>query len=59
MPQERKKKKKKDGEEVVGKGKKSEVEGKIRKEQVGKRRYSDNKTSVVMERVYEGIHDRV
>lgn len=46
-------------EEVVGKRKKSEGEGKIRKEQVGKRRDSDNTTNVVMERVYEGIHDRV
>lgn len=44
---------------MVGSREKSEVEEKIRKEQVGKRRDSDNKTNVVMGRVYEGIHDRV
>ena len=59
MPQERKERKMRDGEEVVGSREKSEVEEKIRKEQVGKRRDSDNKTNVVMGRVYEGIHDRV
>ena len=59
MPQERKERKTRNGEEVGGSREKSEVEEKIRKEQVGKRRDLDNKTNVVMGRVYEGTHDRV
>lgn len=59
MPQERKERKTRNGEEVGGSREKSEVEEKIRKEQVGKRRDLDSKTNVVMGRVYEGTHDRV